>query len=116
MANIKHLAPYLGDINENNIQFTVEDGQTVIRTDRGAVTMLGPMASGLWYSCPSIFRLRLTGTGTVQFDSRDTAGTVTAVATYTISGATDQIEFPYAGDNAVAVRATFTGDITVEVL
>lgn len=40
MANIKHLAPYLGDINESNIQFTVEDGRTVIRTNHGTLATL----------------------------------------------------------------------------
>ena len=82
----------------------------------GASVLRGPMVSGIWFTCPSIFRLRLTGTGTAQLDSRDSAGTVTAVSTYILSGATDQIEFPYAGDNAVAIRATFGGDITVEVI
>lgn len=82
----------------------------------GAGVLRGPMVSGLWFTSPSVFRLRMTGTGSVQFDSRNSAGTVTAVATYTLTGATDQIEFPYAGDNAVAIRATFSGDITVEVI
>jgi hypothetical protein len=92
------------------------NGNTVLRGADGAGVLRGPMVSAAWFTSPSVFRLRLTGTGSVQFDSRDSAGTVTVVATYTLSGATDQIEFPYAGDNAVAIRATFSGDITVEVL
>lgn len=82
----------------------------------GAV-LYGEMVSGTWMKCPSIFRLRLTGTGTVTIDSRDTLGNIAAsVASYTVSGATDQIEFPYAGDNAVAIRATLTGTATAEVI
>ena len=90
------------------------DGTALVGAGGGLLR--GPMTSGVWFTNPSVFRLRLTGTGPVQFDSRDSAGNITAVATYTLSGATDQIEFPYAGDNAAAIRATFSGDITVEVL
>lgn len=82
----------------------------------GAV-FYGSMVSGSWMKCPSIFRLRLTGTGTVTIDAKDSLGNITAgVASYTVSGATDQIEFPYAGDNAVAIRAVLTGDATCEVI
>ena len=92
------------------------NGNTVLVGADGNSVLRGPMVSGAWFTSPSVFRLRLTGTGAVQFDSRDSAGTVTAVATYTLAGATDQIEFPYAGDNAVAIRATLTGTTTVEVI
>jgi hypothetical protein len=99
--------------------------RTQTNATTGATELLGPdgvilygqMVSGAWMKMPSIFRLRLTGTGTVTIDSKDSLGNITsAVATYIVSGATDQIEFPYAGDNAVAIRATFSGDITVEVI
>ena len=76
----------------------------------------GTLSAG-WTRTPSIFRLRLTGTGTCVLDSRDSLGNITAAfATYTASGATDQIEFPYAGANAVEIRATLTGTITAEVI
>ena len=81
------------------------------------VILYGQMVSGAWMKMPSIFRLRLTGTGTVTLDAKDSLGNITsAVDTYTVSGATDQIEFPYAGDNAVAIRATLTGTATAEVI
>lgn len=95
---------------------TDANGNTVLVGADGNSVLRGPMVSGVWFTSPSVFRLRLTGTGAVQFDSRNSAGTITSVATYTLTSATDQIEFPYAGDNAVAIRATFSGDITVEVL
>lgn len=83
----------------------------------GSGVLKGPMVNGEWFSCPSIFRLRLTGTGSVTVDSKDSLGNITtSVASYTVSGATDQIEFPYAGNNAVAIRATLTGDATCEVI
>ena len=99
----------------------------MVRTNAitGATELLGPdgvilygqMVSGVWMKIPSIFRLRLAGTGTVTIDSKDSLGNITsAVATYTVSGATDQIEFPYAGDNAVAIRATLIGTATAEVI
>ena len=83
----------------------------------GEPYLRGAPSSGAWMTIPSIFRLRLTGTGTVTIDAKDSLGNITlAVASYTVSGATDQIEFPYAGDNAVAIRATLTGDATCEVI
>jgi hypothetical protein len=75
------------------------------------------LISGAWARCPSIFRLRLTGTGTCSIDAKDSLGNETlAVVSYTVAGATDQIEFPYAGDDAVQIRANLTGTCKVEVL
>lgn len=92
------------------------NGATVLMGAGGATILRGPLADGVWATIPSIFRLRLTGTGTVVIDSKDSLGNITTgVASYTVSGATDQIEFPYAGDNAVAIRATLTGT-TAEVI
>ena len=77
----------------------------------------GPLADGVWMIIPTIFRLRLTGTGTVTLDAKDSLGNITTgVASFTASGATDQIEFPYAGDNAVAIMAHITGLTSVEVI
>lgn len=79
--------------------------------------LYGQMVSGQWMKCPSIYRLRLTGTGTCTLDAKDSLGNITlGIASYTVSAATDQIEFPYAGDNAVAIRATLTGTCTTEVI
>jgi hypothetical protein len=51
-------------------------------------------------------------------DSRDSLGNITLLTfpltTYT--GATDTIEFPYAGDDAVTIRVTLTGTLTCEVI
>lgn len=77
----------------------------------------GSLTAGTWFRVPSVFRLRLTGTGTVTVDSRNSLGTISsAVESYTVSGATDQIEFPYAGDAAIEIRVTLTGSATAEVI
>lgn len=77
----------------------------------------GTLVSEEWKGVPSLFRLRLTGTGTVTMDARDSLGNETlALYVYTVSGATDQIEFPYAGDDAVDIRVTLTGTATAEVI
>lgn len=79
--------------------------------------LFGPMISGMWMKVPSLFRLRLTGTGSCVIDSRNRLGVVTnAIATYSPSGATNQIEYPYPGEDAAEIRATLTGTTTVEVI
>ena len=78
---------------------------------------LGVLTSGQWQWVPSIFRLQMTGTGTVTLDSRDALGNITTgVYTVTLSGATNEIGFPYAGDAAVSIRATLTGSATAKVI
>lgn len=75
------------------------------------------ISSGQWKPMSGLPRLRLTGTGTVSFDARNSLGTITTgVLSYTVTSATNQIEFPYFGDDAVAVRATLTGTATVEII
>lgn len=125
MATKKAGSNNLYDTNGDVIGFVDDDGgevyfarvvDGVLMGPDGAV-LKGAMVSGTWFSTPSVFRLRITGTGTVTIDAKDALGNITlAVATYTATSATDQIEFPYAGDNAIAVRATLTGTTTVEVI
>jgi hypothetical protein len=83
---------------------------------RGQTTWNGVSFSGQWLSAPSIFRLRLVGTGAITVDSRDRLGVITTnVENYSISGA-DIIEFPWLGDGAVEMRVTYPATVTVEVL
>ena len=89
----------------------------LVSAARGQTTWNGVSFSGQWLSAPSIFRLRLVGTGTITVDSRDRLGVITtAVETYAISSATNQIEFPWLGDGAVEMRVTYPATATVEVL
>lgn len=78
----------------------------------------GACVSGQWRFALSMFRLRITGTGAVTMDSRDSLGNITlnSDGPFTASAATDQIEFPYAGDNAREIRLTFPATATVEVI
>ena len=80
--------------------------------------LYGPVTSGTWMKVPSLFRLRITGTGTLQMDSKDSQGNIT-LATFPLTSytaETDKIEFPYAGDDAVTIRVTLTGTLTCEVI
>lgn len=75
----------------------------------------GPLVSGYWARLPSIYALRLGGTGTVTIDTKTIDGTITsAAATYTVTGTT-QIQNPYFGAAAAYIRATLTSTATVEV-
>lgn len=89
---------------------------TGIAGPNGSV-LYGSLTSGAWMKVPTIFRLRLTGTGTCVVDSRNRLGVVsTGIASYSPSGATNEIEYPYPGDDAVEIRVTLTGTCQAEVL
>ena len=93
------------------------DGTSLVSGD-GSSFLYGPVTSGAWMKVPSIFRLRITGTGTLQMDSKDSLGNIT-LATFPLTSytaETDKIEFPYAGDDAVTIRVTLTGTLTCEVI
>lgn len=80
-------------------------------------TWNGARISGTWIRVPSIFRLRLIGTGTVVIDSKNRQGIViSAVDSFTVNNATNEIVFPSLGDEAVEMRATFPATLLVEVL
>lgn len=116
----------VGDISSVYINGEIAPVPIYLLDDNNNVTGLkgpdgpvfyGQLISNVWMKIPSIFRLRMTGTGTVSIDAKDSLGNITAsVASYTVSAATNQIEFPYAGDDAVAIRATITGTCTVEII
>jgi len=86
-------------------------------TAGGSGALMGTLVSGEWFPVGSIFRLLMTGTGIVTLDSKDALGTITTgVFSETLSGATNQIGFPYVGDAAVQIRATLTGTATAKVI
>lgn len=75
------------------------------------------LTSGVWATVPSFFRLLLTGTGTVVVDSRDKLGAVSsALYTFTLTAATNQVEFPFLGLTATQIRVTMTGSATAEII
>lgn len=76
-----------------------------------------PLVSGQWRNFTGMIRIRMVGTGTVQLDSKNALDVVAnSVYTYTISSATNQIEYPYLGADAVSVRAFYTGSATAELI
>lgn len=78
---------------------------------------MGNLINGEWFPITSVFRLLMTGSGTVTIDSKDALETVTiGVYSVTLINATNQIGFPYAGDAAVQIRATLTGTATAKVI
>lgn len=103
------------DVPQQEASRLLEDGTVVLLASGGGAG--APLVPGVWRRVPSIFRLRITGTGSCVMASRDSLGNVTEdVETFDANGATDQIEFPYAGDNAVEIRVDTTGSCSVEVL
>ena len=81
-----------------------------------AVNILRVLPTGEWKQAPSLFRLLLKGTGTCLVESRNTEGTVATVITYTAAAATNQIEYPFLGADAIEIRVTLTGTCTAEVI
>lgn len=76
-----------------------------------------PVTSDVPVSVGSIFRLLLSGTGTVTLYSISAAGVVSsALESYTLSAETNRVEYPYLGDDAVGFVANFPATITVEVI
>ena len=108
--------PQTGGLVPAMVQTNAITGATELLGTDGVI-LYGQMVSGAWMKVPTVFRLRLTGTGTVTVNSVDSLGVQTAaVASYTVSGVTGQIEFPYPGDDSAAIQAVFDPTLTVEVL
>lgn len=91
---------------------------TVTDTDMG-VSLTGALPSGVWVQIYGLSRLKLSGTGTVSIDANTaldgTGTTTTAVFTASPAGTT-AIAFPFFGNDAVAVRATYTGTAAAEII
>lgn len=90
----------------------------VVAVDQtAAVGSGGALQSNVWAAVPAISRLRVVGTGTLSVDSRSRGGLIaSAVFTGNYSNTLETIEFPYYGDAAVEIRATFPATLTVEVI
>jgi len=95
------------------------DSSNLLTTSQGLViAQLGSViTTGTWYRVPSMFRLAVTGTGTLTLDGRDVAGTIsTSVYTTTLTSATNQILYPFLGMSNADLRLNVTsGSLTVQV-
>jgi hypothetical protein len=99
--------------DEKGANLTPDEGDANMR----ALNMYCSRKSGVWGYIPAIFRLRLAGTGTCVVDAKNALGTITTgLYTYTVTGATNQIEYPYLGDDATQMRVTLTGTCTAGVI
>lgn len=80
----------------------------------------GALKSGVWKPYTGLPRLRFNGTGSITIDANTAAdgsgSTTTAVYSNSLTSASNLIDFPYFGDNAVAVRATLTGTLAAEII
>lgn len=87
-------------------------------TDRGSLVGTGnKLFDGVWVPISSLFRLRLSGIGSVILDSKDIDQVVSeGVAEFSSDSSASKIEFPYPGAGAVQIRANITGNLTVEML
>lgn len=104
-----------GDANINNINNELISTGAIVAAINSALS--SSLVSGEWKKVASLIRLRLTGTGACVVDSKNALDVEsTDLFTYTVSSATNQIEYPYLGDDATHIRVTLTGDCTAEVL
>lgn len=104
-----------GDANITNVNNEVMAATASVTAINSSLSSL--LVTEEWKKVPSLIRLRLTGTGTCVVDSKNALGTIsTALYTYTATAATNQIEYPYLGDDAVYIRVTLTDTCTAEVL
>lgn len=75
------------------------------------------ITAGVWYPVPTVFRLRIAGSGTITLDSRTASGVETSsVVSYSGTNDDNQIEFPYLGDDVTHVRASFPSTLFAEIL
>lgn len=89
---------------------------TAVPSDGGSKYIIcGPLTSGEWVSVPAIFKLLLSGNGDVIVEARDANGVVTSVLQSSLSAAENKVEFPYLGDSAQAMRATFPETVSVRI-
>jgi len=106
--------------NDLSAYFDVAFGASTIQlTSRLGYTLLerGLTVSYEWADFPAFSRLVLNGTGTVTVDVRNADGSIDLAAyTATVSGAVDDVHYPYPGEHAVQIRAALTGTLQAEVL
>lgn len=76
------------------------------------------LQDGVWKKLPSMPRLWVKGTGTITVEVRDVAGVVTTSPdwVFTSNGLNRDIRYPYFGEMADSIRASFTGTAAATLL
>lgn len=92
----------------------VQDGQSR-QVPVSTLVPGGVLRPGAWVRVNGWPRLFVGGAGTVSFDVKMADGSVSALDEVFTAPSSDPL-FPYFGASAVAVRATFTGTATAEIL
>lgn len=99
--------------DEKGSKLTANEGDSNMR----ALNIYSKIKNAEWRYIPSIFRLCMSGSGTLTIDAKNPAGVETlAVFTQTLSGANGEIMFPFVGNDTAQIRISLTGTLTGEVL
>lgn len=94
-------------------KLSIVEGDTNLK----ALNIYSKIVNGDWRYMPSIFRLYMSGSGTITIDAKNPAGTITtAVFTATLTSASGEILYPFIGNDASQMRITLTGTLTGEVI
>jgi hypothetical protein len=75
----------------------------------------GVLSAAKWTRLPGIYRLLLSGQGTVLIDTRRADGAITVAADSYPNVGGRRYEYPFY-DDAIEVRATLTGSATAEII
>ena len=99
--------------DEKGSNLTPGEGDANLR----ALNIYSRIISAAWRYAPPIFRLYVSGTGSITIDAKNPAGVITTgVYTNTLTGANGEILYPFLGNDASQMRVTFTGTLTGEVI
>ena len=99
--------------NEKGSKLDKDEGDANMR----ALNIYSKIKNADWRFIPSIFRLYMTGTGTISIDAKNPNGVVTtAVYTASLSNANGEVLYPFIGNDASQMRINLTGTLTGEVI
>lgn len=94
-------------------KLTKEEGDA----NQRALNIYSRITSGEWRYAPPIFKIYISGTGTITIDAKNPAGTITTAAyTNTLTSANGEVLFPFVGNDTTQMLITLTGTLTGEVI
>lgn len=77
----------------------------------------GRLEGAAWVRLPGMYKLLVSGVGTLRLDALNVDGSIAlGVLVRAIDEASKPMQYFYAGDAAVAVRATLTGTLEAEII
>jgi hypothetical protein len=82
-----------------------------------ALNIYSKIKSGEWRYCPPIFKIYISGTGTITINAKNPAGAINAaVYSAALTGASGEVLYPFIGADASQMQITLTGTLTGEVI